>query len=549
MRVLSIEAAKFMRWDFSRVELPATGVVVVTGKNGHGKSTIIEAVAHAGWGASVRGTSGWREGEKGGVELSTPTAKIRRNVTKSGSTKLHWEAENDGSGNYPTKTKAQTKLEEHIGTFDVWERACVFSSHEVGRFTTATDKSRKELLEELLELERFSAAYKSASQDRNRQRHSVDALEGELALKRQQVSGLERQLEQAREAEGELADADALDTLRAEASKIREEIEAMEAELKAGREEQRALDAEVHQATAAHNAKTADLNRYVGLRGTCPTCEQEISREHTHELIVETKDLLALLGQRYDQARQRAEDGAKAVAGFERALELKRGEYRNLVAKGQAMKGEVERRERWAGKVAELEKELQETRDASEALTADLATARVKLAELNAVCDVLGLQGARAGILAHALESIEAVANEWLARLGLTGLRVELGSQSQTKSGSVNDKISFEVHGAGGGRGYRASSGGERRRIDIAIMLAIADVAAGRGVNADSTLFVDELFDALDDEGVDATIEVLNEIAADRCVVVISHNRTLVDRLPQATHLHVSDGKIETLRG
>lgn len=549
MRILSIEAANFMRWDFSKVDLPETGVVIVTGKNGHGKSTIIEAVAHAAWGQSVRGAPGWRTGEKGGVELSSPVAIVRRNVTKSGSTKLSWTTEDDGSGNYPTKTKAQTKLEELVGTFDVWQRACVFSSHEVGRFTTATDKSRKELLEELLELERFSSAYKSASNDRNAKRRAVSELESNLRLSEQSVSALDRQVAQAQEAEGELADAEELETLRKRAADLRVEIGELEEGLMLTRESVREVEGRVHAATAKHNAVTADLKRYESLGGVCPTCEQEVDADHTHELLDGTREMLGMLGKDYEYARRRAEEARVLLRSDEQNLEVKRGEYRDLVARGQALKGEVARREKWAGKVAELQAEREAAVVDVARLTEETQRERVKLAELDAVCDVLGLQGARAGILAHALESIQAVANEWLARLGLTGLRVELGSQSKTKSGATNDKISFEVVGAGGGHGYKASSGGERRRIDIAVMLALADVAAGRGVSGDSTLFVDELFDALDDEGVEATVEVLNEIAEDRCVVVISHNAMLVNRLPQAVHLHAQDGQISRVRG
>ena len=98
MRVLTVEAANFMRWDRTQIDLPDAGVVVVTGRNGHGKSTLIEAVAHAVWGRSVRGTPGWRVGEVGGVEVGFEGGKVRRNVSEKGVVKLAWELSDDGEG-------------------------------------------------------------------------------------------------------------------------------------------------------------------------------------------------------------------------------------------------------------------------------------------------------------------------------------------------------------------------------------------------------------------------------------------------------------------
>ena len=538
-----------MRWDDVSVELPDSGVVIVTGANGHGKSTLIEAVAQAAWGQSVRGTPGWRADTKSGVRLQTPNADVLRTATAKGATRLKWTTDDDGAGNYPTKSKAQAKLEETIGTFSVWTRACVFSSHEAGRFTTATDKHRKELLEELLDLERFAIGYKRATTDRSAAVKAHADLGRDLAVAQQKHAGLARQLSQAQEAQGELAGADDLEALRSQVKEVAATAAALREQVN---DATTTLKNALAVTAAAHEKQRSALQiqtRYENIKGFCPACEQEVEDDHLDDLLDEARSLVAVTDREHGAATRAQAKLEDAYSLLSAELRNTESEYATLVQRGRSLKEEVERRKVWDARVDGLGTEVSAASDEVAALTSQLKVSSVDLEEIRAACSVLGLQGVRAGILSNALESIQALANEWLAQLGLEGLRVQLGSQSASKTGNISDKISFEVEGAGGGYGYKASSGGERRRIDIAVMLALADVAVGEGIGADSTLFVDELFDALDATGVDATVEVLDEISQQRCVVVISHNRDLVDRLPNAVHFHVSDGMVDRVRG
>ncbi len=185
------------------------------------------------------------------------------------------------------------------------------------------------------------------------------------------------------------------------------------------------------------------------------------------------------------------------------------------------------------------------------ALQAAQGVAQHTVLELSAVDKVLSLTGVRAQLLSESLAGIETIANTWIGRIAGWGMRLELKPYAEKANGTVRDAISLEVHGAGGGHGYLASSGGERRRIDVAMLLALSEVAsAAHGVNSKpSTVFVDEAFDALDTSGVDAVCEVLNELSADRCVVVITHSDLIRSAVGACKHLHVSAGSIQEVVG
>jgi DNA repair exonuclease SbcCD ATPase subunit len=51
----------FMSHDSSEVELPPSGIILVTGDNGAGKSAIAEAIAYGHWGKMLRNDIPWRQ--------------------------------------------------------------------------------------------------------------------------------------------------------------------------------------------------------------------------------------------------------------------------------------------------------------------------------------------------------------------------------------------------------------------------------------------------------------------------------------------------------
>jgi DNA repair exonuclease SbcCD ATPase subunit len=173
-----------------------------------------------------------------------------------------------------------------------------------------------------------------------------------------------------------------------------------------------------------------------------------------------------------------------------------------------------------------------------------LADAVREQREAEAVAQVLGLKGARSHALVAALHGINKCASSWLARLGAPGARITLTPFTNLKSGAVRETLALSVGGLGKASSseYRMLSGGERRRVDAALLLALAQVsAAAHGVEP-GTVFFDEVFDALDSEGCEGISGALEDLATDRCVVVITHSDDLAANL-------VADGRLQIDQG
>ena len=114
----------------------------------------------------------------------------------------------------------------------------------------------------------------------------------------------------------------------------------------------------------------------------------------------------------------------------------------------------------------------------------------------------------------------------------------------KTRPGGKRDAISLEIQGLGDGNGYKSLSGGQRRRVDVSILLGLAELGQTTTHSTPGTVFFDEVFDSLDEEGVSLVGNVLEEMAEERAVVIISHAPEFVEGLSVHAHIRVSEGQV-----
>lgn len=551
MRVKSVSGRGFMGLRDESVELPDTGVVCVVGPNGSGKSSLLEAVAEAVWGRTLRGDSGWLEGAAGLVELGLPDGYVRVTRTRGGKRRVEASI-----GEYDTSAKALEALEAAYGSFDVWRRTHVFSSADAAHFSLATDAERKALLEALLGAEVFDRAEEACAAEAavvgERERQAAVALARAEAAYRQAYSAFTTLRDREPTPEPRGPDGDAEDVRRrARVAERRVEDAADAVRVALARPVDGAGVPEAAGALAvARAARDAAHHRAEKLcAGVCYTCGQAVPAADVAalpEVLAAAEQEVraaeeALRGAREDADRLRREFQARAEQA--RAVERRAREERDGLtyqlglhaahqatlsvwrSEQQARAGEVEAAARSA---SALEEEL----SAAEVAAGD---ARAEMAVLGACRAALGLRGARVYLLSDALRGVQDVVNYWLERFyegGAARCLLELTADSRER-GQRAGTVSMVLEGLGSGR-YRSLSGGQRRRLDVALLFALAEVAALASGTAPGTLWVDEAFDALDAGGVEAVAEAVREVAADRCVVVVTHSPALVEALRPA---------------
>jgi len=336
------------------------------------------------------------------------------------------------------------------------------------------------------------------------------------------------------------------------------------AKIEADLRQVRARVAELGGVSAATRAEAREAARPLALlaSGRCSACGQVAGAELLRGLR-ERADALARVA---EQAALAAAKVSAEVHAEEQDLEEELHEERALASAARVRVASEERlnaqaraswaaslreweaaegaRKEHANRVAAVEAGVGEAEQALAVAVGAWEEASARAGVLGAAEQVLGLRGVRASLLGRALSGLEAAANGWLAQIAGDGLRLRLKPYAEKKTGGISDSISMEIDGAGGGYGYRAASGGERRRIDVALLLALADVAAAARGAKPGTIFCDEVFDALDDTGVEAVAAALAGLAQDRAVVVITHSAELATSLRAVCALHVAAGKV-----
>lgn len=109
--------------------------------------------------------------------------------------------------------------------------------------------------------------------------------------------------------------------------------------------------------------------------------------------------------------------------------------------------------------------------------------------------------------------------------------------QARLSEPSTDDRtISILLHDSVKDRPKTLSmlSGGERKRLDLAIQFSIYDLICSTSKFHTNCLFLDEIFDSLDEIGLDKVLELLEDMS-DRVesVYVISHNKHLKSQILQ----------------
>lgn len=307
------------------------------------------------------------------------------------------------------------------------------------------------------------------------------------------------------------------------------------------------------------------------LQGHCPTCLQDVTQSHAHRVIaslrIQVDDQEAkrqacrgLLTQADLQAKACLE--AQETATRDHEVSVKN--LATQTSQVDLMSGRLERheqegirradafdsrRKRLQDRLAGLRSPADGAND-SEIVRLDQEASRVK-EEVDALmtqtdefsrvakdydfwANGFGLKGMRSMMLDSVFPYLEERINFYLEELTGKTFRLALSPVSAIKNGKeIRESISVVLSASSGSELYDGLSGGERQRVDIAVAIALADLARTRSQARLGFVVFDEVFERLDDAGCEAVGALLRRHAPEwGTVLLVTHLDALLSEVP-----------------
>jgi DNA repair exonuclease SbcCD ATPase subunit len=488
-----------------------------------------------------------------------------------------------------TSSGKQEALEKMLGTsYDLWTRTVAFGG-SMSAFCTLKDSQKKEALEKLLDLDRFSRAREAASDKvkalklklgsaQDRLDHAQGILDSSTSLLDQLQSDHDtyekKTAKQLNEATTELAQ------LREESiekhaqlselgQQVLDEQKAYEDAYEAWSKKIAALDTEierVREIEGTHKSAVAVAqDRLVTERkklrslldkdhaDECPTCGQVWPKNKSNDILIEDKrKTVDLLEQELETVKHDADAATDKVAKIVQKKKLLNNdqpipgtlsrEYQQLERE---IKLEIEPTIRTKeGFVAQLKERMKEN-----PYKLQIQGAKDRLAEAQTDAKENGelvekhqkfvkyyefwLEGfGKQGIPSYLIDNSIPFLNEAVGRManalsdGMMNIHFD-PSLEGGREARGGQRLGIVVTNREGGQTYKTQSKGEKARVDVCVLLAIRQLMAQRMAYTFDQLFIDEVFDGLDADGVERVAGLLRSEFPNMPIFVITHNDSL----------------------
>jgi DNA repair exonuclease SbcCD ATPase subunit len=591
----------FLSLGEENIPLAKQGLVLIEGENrddastesnGAGKSSIFEALIWCLYGITLKYGADQDAVVRNGckscrvvVGLTDDAGQIW-SITRTRPAKLELYL---GSRMQTTGSIKETQLavDALVGMdADTFMNTVFFGQGRIVQFSALTDKEQKAVLERLIGVEAITEAHKNsklgaalvsnaledAEEKYSRLVHDGADLATEHGLLEAKAKGWaadrDKRLKQAMAATGPVVKLSVLKTDLADAEKARDLAEKMLADAEeqaaqAAREQSKVAVAQ-GLAISIEAQATKALNRSLRLGATCNECQQEVDGEHKMKIQAEAKKECTRATKALTVAEDALQEAVTKVAAANREVRSARDVLASAhrtyaTAKANMSKWEAENKAEtqarkrvqeiedeenaYEEQVARVSKKLASLLTAQKEADKEARQLRVEDAHWRFVVEALSNKGLKSFVLDSVIPFLNQKASEYAGVLSGGNLSVEFQTQSQLKSGEWREKFAVVAHNEHGADVYAGNSGGEKRKIDMAVALALQALAATRAKHQIGLALYDEPAEALDATATEHLLDLLVEEAHKReTVLVITHNESAKSQFPTVWKVIKEDG-------
>lgn len=606
MRWTKLYIKNFLSIEEAELDLDKRGLVLVEGKNktneayqsnGSGKSSLIcDSIAYVLYDTTTKdlkaddvvnnvagkNTSVILEGYYG--EDKIRIERYRKHSKYKNKVRLLL---NDKDISEKSTRDTNKAIEKLVGIdYNTFINSIMFSQGSgAGRFATATDKEKKEILENLVNLDIYSKAQEIAKdrvklkQDEIRDKEQdIERLNWELAnvdrMEQQDQENYEHTLNLIRQEQSNLEQTQQALTAYTDQNAGRiSELNTEISELKKKQNEHTNIDisSNMDSTNKLYNIITEKQSsqkqliakkeeivaqyKKIQTETHCPVCGNELDQEHREkEMLVLKEKLRPILIQlktveqelteltnkynkvyaEYQRKKQLHEQANQSYREIVQQIQNKERQIQEIERTIQGYKDQIQNIKSTLEKLNKVPKprsrddERESIREKIKAERQALLALEKEKTKLEDVVKVFSNSGVKSHVLDLITPFLNERANEYLSILTGSDIEIVFTTQKQNKDGTFTDKFDVQVINATGGESYQANSEGEKKRIDLAISLAIQDLVMTRTQLTTNFVVYDEVFDALDGVGSENVIQLLKKrLDIVDSIFVITHNDIL----------------------
>ncbi len=529
------------------IDLAKHQTTLIVGKNGTGKSTLAEAICFGAFGRPLRNINKPQLVNSVNqhdclVEL-TFTAQNTTYMVRRGIKPSVFEIYADGNliPSPAAVADYQTLLETQILrlNYKSFMQVVVLGSSTYVPFMRLTASARRDIIEDLLDIEVFSSMNALAKDDAQEVKTEFDKANQAQQLVTQQVK-MAQQFTDAVKEQREQAVANveqAIATVRIGLEDHEQDLVELQEKLTTYDEVQDAYACAQDKLTQYQHTLIAIESKEKKLRkertfyedhDTCPTCEQPIDTTFKSD--------------RYTMLESKEQEALRAIAECRRLVGKYDGRTSELQAKldeGKVLQREIDRVSTkiplYTHRLGELERELAAHQAPKQGVEVDINALETQLDDLHSksealskrrvIIDAAGMllrdNGIKTRIIRHYIPIINRTINHYLTQMDFpVQFTLDEEFQEHLKSRYRDDFA------------YESFSEGEKKRIDLALLLTWRTVAALKNSAATNLLILDEVFDSsLDLSGTEEFMKIIAGLEKETNVFIISHKTDqLVDK-------------------
>jgi DNA repair exonuclease SbcCD ATPase subunit len=492
--------------------------------------------------------------------------------------------------------------------FATFTNSVMFGQGVSKMFSSATDAEQKKILENMLQIDIYKACQDLAKKYVKDIESSINAVNNQLSLHLNQQKTTKDMLEHAQEKEAkleqqvndriaeledewtgynqELQTLPDIMSLQDEADSYKSLINKLDDKINSFKEhedtlndlvaEKKSLQREIQTHSKEMDRKReelADLQSGKNVPKTCEMCGQDLPLEDTTHIENHIKEAIRKAGMDWQFARDELQETEQliqkvyALLAGKSPLEKQREELASAIRQIESeMVMSVNREKQIAVLQERILKQIDEQRallgttyaEMIEKTISMLDDLKVRIEGEQEEIDKLTSEKSRyefwvngysnQGIKSVLLDSVtpflNTQANHYLNVLADSTIEVKFNTQTETAKGEKKDKFSVGVKNENGDDNYEGNSGGEKRRIDVAVNMALQDLVLSRSNKRLDFIVYDEVFEGLDAIGSEKVIHLLQE-KAKKCgtIFVITHNDSLKQLFSKSLVVRKENGR------